>query len=305
MKNITKFFGVFALAVTAFSACTLDYDPVCPAGYAKINVTVTYLYDGSDVTAKSTVVPTTDVVSTNYITYGDRTVLVRGYENGDKLIYAQNITVTATYTNEATGKTYTGSAVYALPFVKYNENHVGSVNIVLGPAPEGYAERVKGAPVESDQLRYLAKAQYDKDGKKWMENATSSWLSGLETCTFLSGAQVENFSAITDPNVKKFAAARNTGAKKENKDVEFTVSSWSIYCLEMDYHTSAQTWEVYRTSADGDVSSVVGTYVVDTYSSSQKYYEEAHPSHAGHYIPGHGHSHGSAEHAGGGIIIAD
>lgn len=303
MKHFFKFHGAIAFAALTglFSSCTFDVDPICPPGEAKINVTVTYLFDGSDVTSSSQVKVSTDTPSDNTISYAGGVISIKASENG-KIINPQKITVSASYTN--TSGTYTGTATYSVPFIKYNESHQGAVNIVLGPAPEGYAERVKGDPVKDVKYAYLAKAHYEKDGKMWMENATSVWLSGLETCTYLSGAKVENFDAITDANVRKFAKARNTGVVKENREKAFTVSAWSIYCLEMAYTTSAQTWEVYQYSNAGDIK-VVGTYVVDTYSSTEKYYEEAHPSHAGHYIHGHGHSHGDAAHAGGGIIIAD
>lgn len=312
MKFISKVSGavVLVLAVLAgvFSSCTYDLDPEYLPGDAKINVSVTYRFDSSNVTTASEVTVKSDVQSENVISYQNGVITVQGAYSGKKIVYAQKLTVTATY-KSASGKTYTESAVYDVPAVKYNEHHVGSVAIPLGPVADGYKEQAKGKPVESIEYKYLQNATHAHShaGRevKWMENATSSWLTCTETVTYVSGNVVENFAQIADDNVKQFAAARNTGRLKANTDITFIVSAWSIYFVEMAYKTSVQEWEVIKYAANGE-EQVVGTYKVDTYSSSQNFGEEAHPSHSAHYHGhGHGHDHGNSDHAGGGIIIAD
>jgi len=306
MKIFVKAAFVAIALSTVLSSCVrMDPEPVLDPGFAQINVVVKTTF-GDVVTNLANVVVTSNNLGDNTLAYADGYALLLGNVNGNKTINPQTLIFKATYDGyETTGyvtvnKILPGSSLYT------------NILLVLGPTPADFYVKLESTSQTDHTYAYLAKATYEYIsialGRKvlLMENNTEYKFERNETVLVRNGFDVIDWDDLEPEIVKEKAEAYRGDIKEETKEQHIVVSAWSVYGLERDYQYYTETYGVYKVGFDERV----GGFQVEHHATAVNYLEYAHPSHAAHYIAGHGKSithaghavHGASEHAGGGIV---
>jgi hypothetical protein len=115
----------------------------------------------------------------------------------------------------------------------------------------------------------------------------SSWSSNLD--------QVQK-----DGIIAAHSAIKDATPEVETQTLEGKISAWAYFTMYATYTTTDYTCTA-KTINSNDVAATF-TYKAAN-STVAEYTEIAHPSHAGHYQHGHGHS--GASNAGGGIVLPE
>ena len=295
-KEMKKFFSLIAL-VGVFAACqpeglTTAFE-VGPAE-ATITAKVVDILTGQDVTSAASISPALTIT-------------------GSDAIAEQDYTLTATY------KEGTGSATVHINALRPGGKAHYSVVIPVGGNIGDYTLELKaGTPVETPKDLVLEAANthghaYSHNGhEKWVENASEFVLSDSATYKEYDGSEIvsgpEVLEAVFKENVENAAKPFDGTITSTTKTLNFKVSAWSLYNVFGTETEIVTPYELVATPSGsarvvGD-NGVVGKFSVKTMASDAQYEECAHPSHASHYIHGHGTSEKAGSNAGGGIVEA-
>ncbi|WP_455673957.1 DUF3869 domain-containing protein [Phocaeicola sp.] len=275
--------AVVALTSTMLTSCEKEnFNVNFEANPAKVYITPTVIdaATNANVTAQAEITGTTEIT-------------------GTKNIAAQSVEITATV-NGVTGKaTVSVAAIPAGSIATYTPTILLSSDFELvadGSAPKVVENTVWGVTDKGH------KPSYNHDGKVWFENATEYIKNYKVTYDVLSGEAYTNAQA-TVPSValnEYIAGLKDTEAVKK-ETAEFKVSAWSLFYTVVTYTTTTTENNILSKAS----KEIVGKVTVTSKSSTTFAEGEiAHPSHASHYVHGHG-THGTGDNAGGGIIIAD
>lgn len=291
------------------------------AAEATINVYVFDAYLGTDVTDANVTASAGQVE-------GNTKVVIKG----NKAIAKQTVTITATSQD---GKR-TGS--YDLPVEALVEGGVAtySCKVVIGKAKTGDKEYqlFKKYAGQHYEFGYLLKSydHYYEDLthgtglNQWCVNNTEFCLFGETTYTETSGTQSIATIINHDAGISE-AEELLIDEYKESKDIPYVtkevnysyfVSAFSYFNVKVKYDVHEYIYLVQRRNIlEGetfdeweDIATITKT---DYDYTSIERFEIPSPSHASHYVHGHGvddpvHSHGhgqGGQNAGGGIVVAD
>lgn len=297
-------FAVVALTSSLLTSCSKEdlsatFQP-SPAEVT-LNVEVVDALSGLDKTSEATIT----VSNAAFVANG-----TAQFENG---VTAQTITVTATLNNG------TATSEVAINATKAGGKADYFVKLVIADGLE--IVTVDGEKTEktifADHFNhdYVGHdGAYTHDGiTGWFTNATDYYLPFSFDYTVIENA----YSAVSDivysdwantnlDETQKNAIAAAYSAIKDATPVERTetlegkISAWAYFTMYVTKTTTAKTCTA-KTINSGDVAA---SFTYNAISSTEAEYEEiAHPSHAGHYQ--HGHGHGGASNAGGGISVAE
>ncbi len=221
---------------------------------------------------------------------------------GTPAISAQTVELVVTYNGVSYPESVYVNSVLAGGQADY------SVSIVVGEIPGEYTyELVTDSSEGEVQTEYATgfthNHAYNDEG--WRENATEFIVNVTVDYTITSGSEVvgyELLDASFESVAQSYYAALDSGVSSVDDVLEFQVSAWSIF-RAWQTRTVVTTEYTLWATLDGSETEVAKYTVKTYYSTSAEYEEMAHPSHAGHYVYGHGHSGG--ENSGGGIVFAE
>jgi len=296
--------GLLASCVEEKIETTFEVD----AAEAYITVQVINLATAENVTAQSTITSAPGSVSGNLV------MLV-----GNNTITETTVDVTATYT-APNGKKYSTTQPVIVNALRAGGKAYYNIVINVGeitPMEDytfGYIETVKGS---ADETFYFDKASIKESGKEWAHNESEYLLRGTVTYKIMSGCDVYADAAASDFWKEKFESFVADFEKlnpivEEDKTANITVSAWSYYTayVTRTFEDVERIWiAVDKMGNEQEVGTIhYWDYVKCVYT----YDEMASPSHAAHYVYGHGHddAHGHSSghggnNAGGGIAFAD
>ena len=282
------------------------------AAEATITVTVVNLGTGEDVTSVATISTSAGSVS------GNKIILV-----GNNSISQTTVNVTASYV--APNGTYSTTEPVTVNALRAGGKAYYSVIINVGevtPIGEYTFEVVDvedGDPI--DEITYFDKATIEEASKKWAHNESEYLLRGTVTYqtkvgkeVYQDGYRAEGWEEIVDKLVADFESTISLDIEDETADI--VVSAWSYYTAWVTLTTQMWTKEFYAIDKMGN-KTLIGDTGYFEYSSTYEYDEMASPSHASHYVAGHGvdddphgHGHGHSsghggDNAGGGIVLGD
>lgn len=306
MKN--KFFSglsaklalaTVALAALTFTSCDKEpFNTQIIFNPAKVIITPNVQYvDMASGTAK-------DVTSSATITFSGSTStgIIEGTTTNPS-IAAGSVNITATY-NGLTGSTTVATPALQTGVVTFTPTIfiIKSDVYVLG-AP------TKIADGETETLELEANESAFHDGR-YIENA-SEYFMPIKVKYPIKNYRVQEGDAeiidTEDPaGVKAMIQRIVNGLTKDGvtyQEEELLVSAWAIWTATVTQSSAIYEYPLYRVAEDG-TQKLVGKFVMKESTFSElKPNEEPHPSHAAHYIYGHGQKGGT--NAGGGIINAD
>ena len=300
--NFLKSVAAVVLAGCMFTSCEKeDLSATFQAGPAEVTLDVDVFdaLSGSDVTSKATI-----TVSNAEFTANGTAQFATG-------VKAQTITVTATLCEGTATADVAINATKVGGKANYNVKLVVADGLKFTTSTLGTSEKTEYAKFEG--LGH--DATHTHDGiTGWFTNATDYFqpytvkyevvesaytnfgeLEKTAIYSNLDGVYAEAIQAAYD-NIL------NTKATSETVTFESKASAWSYFNVFVTVTTTNYKW----TAATKNSEEVVATFTYDAISSTEaESVEIAHPSHAGHYQPGHGHGYGNNSNAGGGIIIAE
>lgn len=306
MKN--KFFSglsaklalaTVALAALTFTSCDKEpFNTQIIFNPAKVIITPNVQYvDMASGTAK-------DVTSSATITFSGSTStgIIEGTTTNPS-IAAGSVNITATY-NGLTGSTTVATPALQTGVVTFTPTIfiIKSDVYVLG-AP------TKIADGETETLELEANESAFHDGR-YIENA-SEYFMPIKVKYPIKNYRVQEGDAeiidTEDPaGVKAMIQRIVNGLTKDGvtyQEEELLVSAWAIWTATVTQSSAIYEYPLYRVAEDG-TQKLVGKFVMKESTFSElKPNEVPHPSHAAHYIYGHGQKGGT--NAGGGIINAD
>lgn len=306
MKN--KFFSglsaklalaTVALAALTFTSCDKEpFNTQIIFNPAKVIITPNVQYvDMASGTAK-------DVTSSATITFSGSTStgIIEGTTTNPS-IAAGSVNITATY-NGLTGSTTVATPALQTGVVTFTPTIfiIKSDVYVLG-AP------TKIADGETETLELEANESAFHDGR-YIANA-SEYFMPIKVKYPIKNYRVQEGDAeiidTEDPaGVKAMIQRIVNGLTKDGvtyQEEELLVSAWAIWTATVTQSSAIYEYPLYRVAEDG-TQKLVGKFVMKESTFSElKPKEEPHPSHAAHYIYGHGQKGGT--NAGGGIINAD
>lgn len=166
---------------------------------------------------------------------------------------------------------------------EFNHSHIGHDGIYTH-------EGITGWFTNATDYLIPFKFDYQVIKNKYLnlsEISYSSWANNLD--------QVQK-----DGIIAAYDAIKDAAAEVETKTLEGKISAWSYFTMYATYTTTDYTCTA-KTINSNDVAATF-TYKAAN-STVAEYKEIAHPSHAGHYQ--HGHGHGGASNAGGGIVLPE
>lgn len=278
------------------------------AAEAYISVQVINLATAENVTAQSTITSSPGSVSGNVV------MLV-----GNNTITETTVDVTAAYTSP-NGNKYTTTQPVIVNALRAGGKAYYNIVINVGeitPTEDYTFKYVAKVENEVTEDTYFDKATIKESGKTWAHNESEYLLRGTVTYQIWSGCDVYADAPASDFWAEKFDHfvadfEKTRPFVKEDKTANITVSAWSYYTayVTRTVQDTKATW--YAVDKMGNEQEV-GTIHFWNYPSCVYYTAEmASPSHAAHYIAGHGHDdvHGHSSghggnNAGGGIVFAD
>ena len=299
----TNFLSSLAAVLVAgcmFTSCEKDdLNATFEAGPATVTIktSVVYALTGKSVTGESTI----STPASEYEVKGAE--LFGTYPKG--VSAGTVVDINANYKTVATGSTSVtlnplkagGTASYPATIVITD-----GVNLDVESANVGETEVTKYAT-----FTHMSHDTYD--GKTWAVNATDYYQPFTVTYTEVvaqttgSLATTALYNDLDDANKEAVQNIYN-GIKNSDKNEETEKSlpggagAWSYFTA---FATYTKTQVKYTISTKQGIE--VASFVVTETSTVADWDEIAHPSHAGHWTEGHGHS--GAENAGGGISMAE
>ena len=297
--NFLKSVAAVVLASCMFTSCEKeDLSATFQAGPAEVTLDVDVFdaLSGSDVTSKAA------------ITVSNAEFTVNGTAQFATGVKAQTITVTATLGEGTATADVAINATKVGGKANYNIKLVVADGLKFTTTTLGSTEKTEYAKFEG--LGYDATYTYDGI-TGWFTNATDYFQP--YTVEYVVEPVYTNFSELEKTAIYNkldgvYTAAIqaaydnlvNTEATSETVTFEGKASAWSYFNVFVTVTTTNYKW----TAATKNSEEVVATFTCDANSSTEaESVEIAHPSHAGHYHPGHGH--GNNSNAGGGISIAE
>lgn len=297
MKTIVSKLALASIAMVGlFSSCVIDdiqttFD-LAPAE-CTINTHCVYALTGADVTSQCTITPGATYTLT---------------ANANKVIPAQDVTVTATFkTLPSQSRTVNVAALAAGAVATYD------VYFVFGSEGDlSYVCELASTKDEDAVREYLYNAHFaHADGEEgWLYNDTEFIYDADVEYQIVTGGEVISCEPADNPNVVMFKDGVEAAAPKTvtTETQSFKVSAWSMYTAYVEHVTTTDNYDVFELNNILGTKTKIGSFSFQYVSSCIFNHEEkANPGHAGHYVPGHGHDHGHGhgENAGGGIIWAD
>lgn len=307
MKN--KFFSglsaklalaTVALAALTFTSCDKEpFNTQIIFNPAKVIITPNVQYvDMASGTAK-------DVTSSATITFSGSTStgIIEGTTTNPS-IAAGSVNITATY-NGLTGSTTVATPALQTGVVTFTPTIfiIKSDVYVLG-AP------TKIADGETVTLELEAEGETASHDGRYIENVSEYFLPIKVKYPIKNYRVQEGEPEIIDTedpaSVKAMIQRIVNGLTKDGvtyQEEEFQVSAWARWTATVTQASATYEYPLYRVAEDG-TQTLVGKFVMkeSTFNKLEPK-EEPHPSHAAHYIHGHGQPGGTQ--AGGGIINAD
>lgn len=316
-KVFSSIFACIAMAGLLTSCVEEQFKTAFEIDAAEVHITakVIDISTGNDVTSQSTISASVGSVSGNVVT------LV-----GNNTITATTVTVTASYTSPK-GNVYTSTGTVDVNPLRAGGVGHYNVRINVGEiTPIGdYTIFVKEELVDTVVEKYFFdKAVIKEEGSEmhWAHNESEYLLFGKVNYEIKSGCEVFASDAVPawkteiEARVAKFEEANPVVIKNDTKEI--TVSAWSYFTAWVSLTVNEMCITYCAEDKMGNVQEI-GTMQYWQYATCVfEYDEKASPSHAEHYIAGHGyddahdtahgHGHGISHgnnNAGGGIIIAD
>lgn len=282
--------------------------------HATIQVNVFDAFLGKDVTSLATV---TSSVGGVQLINGKWEISIIG----DKTIGKQTVNITAKYQDRSNTIGFEIASLIEGAVADY------ACTVTIGSPKETVDFDFSYVDVDTDYIYgYLENATHEYNKQSWCINDSEYVLYGetnyiKKTGTFNKVVLTEDAAdaEITwmDNVIKNQLMVPDTSVDTK---YEYVVSAFSYFNVEVKYTIDTDSYEFFRvfTSADGKYKSkeIFGTADIDDWSTSVKKLEIASPTHASHYVAGHGvddpsyshydhgHGHGGSN-AGGGIIVAD
>ena len=283
------------------------------AAEATITVTVVNLGTSADVTSEATITTSAGSVSGNQI------IIV-----GNNSISQTTVNVTASYVAPS-GETYKATEPVTVNALRAGGEAYYSVIINVGeytPIDEYTIKTVDVIDIPAiDDVVYFDKAVIKEGEKHWAHNESEYLLRGTVTYQIKYGKEViedgyraQGWEEKVDKMVEDFE--ESISVTTETKTKEITVSAWSYYTAWVTLTTTTWMKEFYAVDKMGNETLIGDTRYFD-YTSEFGQDEMASPSHASHYVAGHGvdddphgHGHGHSsghggDNAGGGIVLGD
>jgi hypothetical protein len=246
---------------------------------------------------------------------------------GNPAIEAGTVTVTASYNGATQSETISFAKVFAGA-----QTHL-TATVMLPYNAGGYTIKAEAVePAEEDVELYVLKAAlshgtepysvtYDDNtySVPMVENATELVLSDSYSYESYSGYEVAAPLTVTNSDFEDacgriFDAVQVlAGITPKAETLDFSVSAWSLYNVINPVVTTTTTYNLIATPNAGSNNptlpngGVVGNYKLSKKEATAGAVEMAHPSHASHYVEGHGtgHGHGDNNNAGGGLVEAE
>jgi hypothetical protein len=306
MKN--KFFSglsaklalaTVALAALTFTSCDKEpFNTQIIFNPAKVIITPNVQYvDMASGTAK-------DVTSSATITFSGSTStgIIEGTTTNPS-IAAGSVNITATYNG------LTGSTTVATPALQTGVVTITPTIFIIKSDVYVLGAPTKIADGETETLELEANESAFHDGR-YIENASEYFMPIKVKYPIKNYRVQEGDAEIIDKEdpagVKAMIQRIVNGLTKDGvtyQEEELLVSAWAIWTATVTQSSAIYEYPLYRVAEDG-TQTLVGKFVMkeSTFSKLDPK-EEPHPSHAAHYIYGHGQKGGT--NAGGGIINAD
>ncbi len=311
-----KFFSLIAL-VGVFAACQPeDLQTAFSVGNATADIAVTVVCAADGFTPGAA-----------QVTYAWSNGATTQAIEGNPAIEAGTVTVTASYNGATQSETISFAKVFAGA-----QTHL-TATVMLPYNAGGYTIKAEAVePAEEDVELYVLKAalshgteaySVEYEGKTYsvpmVENATDMILSDSYSYKSFAGFEIAEDLKVTNNDFEDGckvvfdAATAAAGITEKDETLKFDVSAWSLYNVINPVVTTTTTYNLVATPAAGSNNptlpngGVVGTFKLAKKSSAAGAVEMAHPSHASHYVEGHGtgHGHGDNNNAGGGLVEAE
>ena len=312
-----------ALTTATFTSCeNEDFDMKVVFNPAEVNIVPDVTYIDLETGTSQDVTSLANIEYTNAIKEGNIGV-IKGTEAAPS-IPATTVTVKASYNGIEATKTInvsdikTGKITYTATMILI-KNKVGGDDVVGG---EYTLEIVESKPTILGEPKVFYanfnEHNYNHQGVNYYENPSeyivkvevSANIKEESKVTMTKINQTEVQAADLIKNIETIEAAYNW-TKTKTLSNTFEASAYCLFYSWVEMTTSTQNIDLLK-KEEGKEDTIVATFKVEFTSSSAIFGGEiAHPTHAGHYQPGHGHAHGhghghgNSSNAGGGIIIAD
>lgn len=254
-----------------------------------------------------------DKTSDATITVSNAEFVANGTAKFANGVTAQTITVSATLGN--------GAASAELPVANTKVGGKATYNVklivadgleIVTEAGESVSETIYAGEFNHEYVGH--DGVYTHDGVTgWFTNATDYYLpfsfnydviknkySEVSELTYEGWAEANLDQFQKDGIEAAYEAIKNAKAEVAKETLEGKISAWSYFTMFVTYTTTAQTWTA-KTINSEDVAATC-TYN-DANSTKAEYKEIAHPEYSHKYV--HGHGHGGASNAGGGIVLPE
>lgn len=306
-----------ALTTATFTSCeNEDFDMKVVFNPAEVNIVPDVTYIDLETGTSQDVTSLANIEYTNAIKEGNIGV-IKGTEAAPS-IPATTVTVKASYNGIEATKTInvsdikTGKITYTATMILIKNKVGGEYTLeIVESKPTIVGEpKVFYANFNEHNYNHQGVNYYENPSEYIVKVEVSANIKEESKVTMTKISQTEVQAADLIKNIETIEAAYNW-TKTKTLSNTFEASAYCLFYSWVEMTTSSQNIDLLK-KEEGKEDTIVATFKIEFTSSSAIFGGEiAHPTHAGHYKPGHGHAHGhghghgNSSNAGGGIIVAD
>ena len=306
-----------ALTTATFTSCeNEDFDMKVVFNPAEVNIVPDVTYIDLETGTSQDVTRLENIEYTNAIKEGNIGV-IKGTEAAPS-IPATTVTVKASYNGIEATKTInvsdikTGKITYTATMILIKNKVGGEYTLeIVESKPTIVGEpKVFYANFNEHNYNHQGVNYYENPSEYIVKVEVSANIKEESKVTMTKISQTEVQAADLIKNIETIEAAYNW-TKTKTLSNTFEASAYCLFYSWVEMTTSTQNIDLLK-KEEGKEDTIVATFKIEFTSSSAIFGGEiAHPTHAGHYKPGHGHAHGhghghgNSSNAGGGIIVAD